>query len=609
MSNVLTRWKQAGRIIALWALLALAPSVLAAPGEVLVNVDTLNVRSGPGLTQPVISSVSKEMVLPVIKEQDNWYQVRLPNGQTGYVAGWLVKPVEAQAATMVQSRVEKLNVRSGPSQTFPVIQTIDPGTAYPLVQKSGQWLQIQLPGGRKGWVADWLADQVPGSSAQQPPASAPAAPVTPTPVTPAPGPASGTTAPVQTNDGMLTVTDAPYVYPEPDDTIPAIGQLAPGQKVRKLDERNGWVQIDYAGIPAWIPTEARPPITMEPDQPAPLPGNSSPGGSVASPGQATATVTATTLNLRGQPSTQAELLGTLPHGTSLAVLQKQGDWYQVKTPSGQTGWVAGWLVEVNEQIQPGESVVTILNPDTNVRSGPGTSHEIIGRVQAGERYAVVKQEEDWFQIRLADGSLGYVAGWLVNATGIPNVVKGSGLTGKVIVVDAGHGGEDNGATGSSFSTLEKTVNLQVAQLLKNKLEAAGAKVIMTRNDDRKLTLQNRVDIAVQHQADIFVSIHHNTHPNSMTNGTIVFYYREGESSKLAQLVQSEIVRTAKYKDLSARFGNYFVLRENPVVAILAEIGFLSNYEDEIRARSAKQQDLAAEGIYKGILRYFASRAE
>jgi len=600
----LTRWKKAGRIIALLMLLALPASVLAATGEVLVNVDTLNVRSGPGLQQPVISSVSKDMVLPVIKEAENWYQVRLPNGQTGYVAGWLVKPVEAKAATLVKSRVEKLNVRSGPSQTFSVIQTIDPGTAYPLLQKSGQWLQIQLPGGQKGWVADWLADQIPGNAAQQPSASPPSAPVSPAPVS-----APGTAAPVQTEDGMLTLTDAPYVYPEPDDTIPAIGQLAPGQKVRKLAERNGWIRIDYAGIPAWIPTEARPPITMEPEQPAPQPGNGSPGGSTASPAQATATVTATTLNLRGQPSTQAELLGTLPRGTSLAVLQKQGDWYQVKTPSGQTGWVAGWLVEVNEQIQPGESVVTILNPDTNVRSGPSTSHAIIGRVQAGERYAVVKQEQDWFQIRLSDGSLGYVAGWLVNAVGIPNVVKGSELTGKVIVVDAGHGGEDNGATGSSFSTLEKTVNLQVAQLLKNKLEAAGATVIMTRNDDRKLTLQNRVDIAVQNQADIFVSIHHNTHPNSMTNGTIVFYYREGDSSKLAQLVQSEIVRNAKYKDLSARFGNYFVLRENPVVAILAEIGFLSNYEDEIRVRSAKQQDLAAEGIYKGILRYFASRAE
>ncbi|MCI1113549.1 N-acetylmuramoyl-L-alanine amidase, partial [Stenotrophomonas maltophilia] len=108
----------------------------------------------------------------------------------------------------------------------------------------------------------------------------------------------------------------------------------------------------------------------------------------------------------------------------------------------------------------------------------------------------------------------------------------------MIVVDAGHGGNDNGATGSSFSTLEKTVNLQVSMLLKNKLEASGANVIMTRADDRKLTLQQRVDIAVQNQADIFVSVHHNTHPNTATNGSIVFYYAQGNSSKLASLVQN-----------------------------------------------------------------------
>jgi N-acetylmuramoyl-L-alanine amidase len=134
-------------------------------------------------------------------------------------------------------------------------------------------------------------------------------------------------------------------------------------------------------------------------------------------------------------------------------------------------------------------------------------------------------------------------------------------------------------------------------------------VIMTRSDDRKLTLQQRVDIAVQNHADIFVSIHHNTHPNTLTNGTIVFYYNQGNSSKLASLVQKELVKATNYKDLQSRFGNYFVLRENPVVSILAEIGFLSNYNEEIRLRSSKQQDLAAEGIFKGILQYFASMAE
>jgi N-acetylmuramoyl-L-alanine amidase len=599
MSYVFTRKNLHGRILVILSLIALPYTVMAAAGEVQVTVDSLNVRSGPGLNEPILTTVAKNTVLPVLAEEHNWVRVKLPNGGEGWLASWLVKPLPPKSAMQqVTSQVHNLNVRSGPSLTFPIIATINPDRSYPLLQKSGQWFQIQLSGDQKGWVAGWLTNESIGRT------QTPAEMNTPVP---APAPEQGKTSPADT----ITLTHAPYVYPEPDASLPAIGQLSPGLTVKKWEQRDGWMKIDYQGFPAWIQTEtgsagsAMPPSEQTPPaKEAPQPPSSDSADDAV-----TATVAASAVNLRGQPTTQGELLSTLAQGTSLRVLEKRGDWYQVKTPDGKIGWVAGWLIDVKEAAVPRDAYVTILNPDTNLRSGPGTSYDIVGRVQAGERYQVVKQEDDWFQIRLQDGSTGYVAGWLVNADGAPDVVKGNELVGKVIVVDPGHGGDDNGATGSSFSTLEKTINLQVALLLKNKLEAAGAKVIMTRSDDRKLTLQNRVDIAVNNKADVFVSIHHNTHPNSLTNGTIVFYYNQGKSSKLANLVQSEIVKATKYKDLSARFGNYFVLRENPVVSILAEIGFLSNYQDEIRLRSFKQQDLAAEGIYKGLLRYFASTSE
>lgn len=316
------------------------------------------------------------------------------------------------------------------------------------------------------------------------------------------------------------------------------------------------------------------------------------------------------MNLRSEPNTTSAIQATLPVGSKLTVLEKQGDWYRVNTAAGKAGWVAGWHITVNQPSMPTPSgpYVTIMNPDTNVRSGPSTDHDIIKQVQPGEKYGIANKSGEWFQVNFPDGSTGYIAGWLVSANGAPAVVRSNDLAGKVIVVDAGHGGTDGGSTGSSFSTLEKTVNLQVSLLLRNKLESAGAKVIMTRADDRKLTLQQRVDIAIQNQADIFVSVHHNTHPNSATNGSIIFYYSQGNSSKLASLVQTELVKATNYKDMNYRYGNYFVLRENPVPSILAEISFLSNYNDEIRARSEKQQDLAAEGLFKGIVQYFNTQS-
>ena len=600
-----TRMKLHVRILLILSLFVLPYTVLAAAGSVQVTVDKLNVRSGPSLNDPVMTTVTKNTVLPVLSEQPNWVKVKLPNGQEGWLASWMVKSIPTAAAQKkITSKVTNLNIRSGPSQTFPVVANINPGQAYPVLQKSGEWVQIQLSGDKKGWAAGWLVAESGGT------ATTPAkAPVT-APTTPSQAPTqTPATSPVLVTQqgGTVTVNHSPYIYPEPNSSLTAIGQLSPGMTVKQLSEQSGWIKIDIDGVIGWISKteKAPPPLTVTPQSPSQTaPPTTSPS---ANDGIGKATVTSSMVNLRSQPTTDSELISTLAQGTSLTLLEQQGDWYRVKTSEGNEGWVAGWLINVEQAAIPAEAFVTILNPDTNVRSGPGTTYDIVGRVQAGERYAIVKKEEDWFRIKLKDGSTGYIAGWLVSADGTENVVKGNELVDKVIVVDAGHGGDDNGATGSSFSTLEKTINLQVALLLKNKLEAAGAKVIMTRSDDRKLTLQDRVDVAVNNNADIFVSIHHNTHPNSLTNGTIVFYYNQGKSSQLASLVQSEIVRSTTYKDLNARYGNYFVLRENPVVSILAEIGFLSNYQEELRLRSSKQQELAADGLYKGILRYFAAQ--
>lgn len=136
-----------------------------ADGSVQVTVDNLNVRSGPSLQDQVLTTLPAKSVLPVLAEQGEWLNVQLPDGRTGWVANWLVKPVAQQSAgPQAESQTTNLNVRSGPGQTFPVIQTINPGTRYPIVQRSGQWLQIQLPSQKKGWVAGWLVTEHPAAS-------------------------------------------------------------------------------------------------------------------------------------------------------------------------------------------------------------------------------------------------------------------------------------------------------------------------------------------------------------------------------------------------------------------------------------------------------------
>lgn len=83
----------------------------------------------------------------------------------------------------------------------------------------------------------------------------------------------------------------------------------------------------------------------------------------------------------------------------------------MQTPDGKIGWVAGWLVTVQQPVMPAPPGphVTVLNPDTNVRSGPGTNHPILKQIQPGEKYSIIKREGDWFELKFTDGSTGFVA--------------------------------------------------------------------------------------------------------------------------------------------------------------------------------------------------------
>lgn len=161
--------------------ISLPVSAAWAAGSVQVTVDKLNVRSGPSLQDAIVTTLPNKTVLPVISSKNDWIQVKLPNGQSGWVANWLVSTQQQQqpqqqkpataSAKQVESTTTNLNVRSGPGQTYAVVQTINPGTRYPIVQKSGEWIEIQLNAGTKGWVANWLVKEVGAGQAVSPPST------------------------------------------------------------------------------------------------------------------------------------------------------------------------------------------------------------------------------------------------------------------------------------------------------------------------------------------------------------------------------------------------------------------------------------------------------
>ncbi len=605
-----------------------------AADQVQVTADNLNIRSGPGTNYSIVTSVSQPAKLTVVSKQNSWTKVKLPNGKDGWVINTHVKDVPS--VKYVKSTADQLNIRKEPNTTSQIVQVINKNGTYQELKKQGDWTQLKLSDKTMGWAnTKFLQSTAAPATPQQKPAVPEPKPNTntttkpdttskPTTVTP---PTTGSIAsqnPPANSLGTVNIATTTSVYIEPNSNAMLLGQLSSGDQVYKYAESNGWVQILYNGYIGWIVNPS--PAETSQDQP---PGIQTLPGYPESTLPATVTVNGDNVNIRSQANMESQVVSKVNKGTVLTVVSKSNDWYQITLPNGATGWVAGWLVNKPSTpsdiyVDPNETAnhnnsgalipaqtgfnIKIKTSNTNLRIAPDINAQVVGTVQPGEVYPVVKTEGEWYQIRLKDNSTAYIASWVVekDSPEFKNLppLTGNEARGKIVVVDAGHGGTQNGASGSTYGSKEKELNLAIAQLLQQKLEAAGAQVIMTRAGDQTLSLQSRVDVAVQNNADLFISVHHNTHSNSATNGTIMFYYEKGKSQDFAKLTQIEMVNTTQLKDLNARFGDFHVIRENPKPSLLAEIGFISNPEEEAKLRQPQLQESAAEGLFRGILRYF-----
>ncbi len=180
---------------------------------------------------------------------------------------------------------------------------------------------------------------------------------------------------------------------------------------------------------------------------------------------------------------------------------------------------------------------------------------------------------------------------------------------KLIVIDPGHGGSDPGTISPISGAYESIVVLDIALRLNQLLTEAGFRTYMTRVDNLspniKLELQERVDVAEQLKADLFVSVHANSALASSASGLENYYHStDPRGKKLAEIFQSEMVKNANVNNRGAKVADFFVLRNTTMPSVLTETGFLSNPGDEAKLASSQHRQQLAEGMFKGILRYF-----
>ncbi len=190
------------------------------------------------------------------------------------------------------------------------------------------------------------------------------------------------------------------------------------------------------------------------------------------------------------------------------------------------------------------------------------------------------------------------------------------LTGRIILVDAGHGGTDGGARARDSGVWEKELNLKVALLLRDQLKASGAEVIMTRETDTQFSQNKRQDLtarlslAQEGHADILVCVHMNEYRSRRQAGPQVFYRAGQDKSRLlAGCLQEALIRELRpAKKRSALAGDYFMLSLD-LPSVLVECGFLSNPEEEKLLLTPAYQQRVAKAIHDGITAYFSLPAQ
>lgn len=198
---------------------------------------------------------------------------------------------------------------------------------------------------------------------------------------------------------------------------------------------------------------------------------------------------------------------------------------------------------------------------------------------------------------------------------------------KTILLDPGHGGEDSGAVSPGGNSEEKVIVLDLCRRLQRELEKAGFTVLLTRKDDRFLSLGERVQRAMKSRADLFVSIHLNSASSPDAGGVETFVLTSpgypstnspesrpaemndpnhrfcGPNMVAGYLVQQALKNATGAEDRGLRRARFHVIKNAPCPAILVESGFLSNPGEEKALRQEDYRNRIAVGIATGIRNY------
>ncbi len=346
---------------------------------------------------------------------------------------------------------------------------------------------------------------------------------------------------------------------------------------------------------------------------------------------------------RTGPSTDYSRLTPLPKGTRATVTGKEGEWLRLD--------YGAWINSQETRTLPGAVPPQTIIRSVGYRQLPGVTEIVFPlqvpvpvSVQQSDRtfsltlYNTTAQTDiirldddplisrlDWqqetlervkytFNLKKAQQwgyKLRYDGTTLVLALRHPPKIgntRRKPLANFKIVLDPGHGGKESGASGPT-GYLEKDVNLVVSKLLRDELVKRGATVVMTREDDKEVSLVERQAIISQEEPAIAISIHHNSLPDNgdaeKTKGFGSFWYHP-QAHSLAIFLQNYVVKNLGRPDYGVFWNNLALTRPAAAPSVLLELGFMSNPDEFEQVVNPEEQKKMAKAIAQGITEWFKS---
>ena len=387
------------------------------------------------------------------------------------------------------------------------------------------------------------------------------------------------------------------LYQEPNTQQFPIAEVKKGEFVLVLKKVNDeWFQVQFHQQVAWMPTKDVLLTHL-------MIGHSS--GAVS---------------LYKEANNQSQVITSIPYGQLFYLLDDQQSNFSKVSYNGQEGYIdnnqLNYAVDhMNElyKLQAGlpqtldaKKMISTKLKETPLYETADTFSKRISTVNAGTIFNYEDRENDFYKVTIGNGKKAYIPYWLVNAN-FATIESDSqlpqGIEHAKIVIDPGHGGDDPGAVVTFSEKHEADHTLTTALLLKKELENLGATVILTRESDKSVSLENRAQLSNREKANAFISLHFDSGPNSNASGTTGYYFTS-TSENLAQTVNKYIARNLTLKSQGTKFQNFLVLRENKQPSILLELGYLNNPDDNKLIESTEYQENIAKSIASALKEYF-----